>query len=268
MSGEVIAAIEDEDFEGKILNFKSLKLLLAHKTGSSRFCQRLLSFDGLELSDDSMIWPQLRTLQVVSLQFRPPDANLKQQLLAACTANDFDIVEELLSQPLNPNLSDEISNWTALHFAAWNGSSESVLLLLEAKAYVDKAASGSVGAGVAPIHLAAERGHAEVVSWLLDAGANKDRKADDGSTPLILASRYGHAKAVRLLLKVGSHIERATTCGATALIFAVQHNHEEVVRLLLESGANKNNASGDAGLSPQHVAAVCGHFEVARLLHR
>ena len=269
VSGEVIAVIQAEDFEGTV---KALKLVLAPRLDCSRFRQRLVSQDGLELCDNALVLPPAN-LQMILLQLRLPDTKQQEQLVAACNANEFDLVECLLSQPLDPNLKDELSDWMALHFAAWHGSLESACLLLEAHASVDGAANGPVGAGVAPIHLAAEKGNIEVVRLLLDAGANKDITANDGSTPLLLAARFGHTEVVHLLLTAGANKDQPTTdLGATPLLLAVQHSHVEVVRLLLEARANQDNRATElAGLrgprlSPSRVAAVCGHLEIAHLL--
>ena len=251
VSGEVIAALQADDFEGTV---KALKNILGPTVECSRFRQRLITEDGLELHDDVQLWAPMN-LQVILLQLRA-DTKQQEQLLAACSGNDF-----------NPNLGGQLCDWTALHCAAFNGSLESVCLLLDAHANINKAAKGSSGGGVAPLHLAAEKGHVEVVRLLLDAGANRDKTANDGSTPLTLAARYGHAEVVCLLLEAAANTDQATTdLGATPLHFAVQHRHVEVVRLLLAAGANRNIASRGRGLSPLHVAAACGHFEVAHLL--
>ena len=47
--------------------------------------------------------------------------------------------------------------------------------------------------------LASDAGHAGVVSLLLDAGANKGLRDNNGRTALILASRAGHVEVLSLL---------------------------------------------------------------------
>ena len=58
--------------------------------------------------------------------------------------------------------------------------------------------------GEAPIHKAAENGHDKVVSLLLEAGADKDIKNNDGDATLHLATREGYDKIVSLLLEAGA----------------------------------------------------------------
>jgi hypothetical protein len=58
--------------------------------------------------------------------------------------------------------------------------------------------------GVGPIHMAALRGHGEVIRQLVAAGANVSAPTRvDGSTPLHLASGQGHEAAVRVLVRIG-----------------------------------------------------------------
>ena len=49
------------------------------------------------------------------------------------------------------------------------------------------------GFGMAPLHYACNRDHADVVEALLSKGADVDAKTSFGDTPLYLACRCGHA---------------------------------------------------------------------------
>jgi ankyrin repeat protein len=57
--------------------------------------------------------------------------------------------------------------------------------------------------GETPLRLAAERESEEVVSMLLDAGADPLSKTADRITPLRAAAEMGHADVVRLFLATG-----------------------------------------------------------------
>jgi ankyrin repeat protein len=68
------------------------------------------------------------------------------------------------------------------------------------------ASPGLVGSGGA-LHLAAKRGDARAVRWLLDRGADPNARWghwDAEVTALHLASAQGHAAVVRLLLEAGA----------------------------------------------------------------
>lgn len=52
-----------------------------------------------------------------------------------------------------------------------------------------------------PIHLAAIRGHVDILRALSDAGAPVDIRDVDENTPLHYASEYGHADCIIFLAK-------------------------------------------------------------------
>jgi ankyrin repeat protein len=89
----------------------------------------------------------------------------------------------------------------ALHVAAWKGHSDVLAVLLEAK--VDPNARARSYAVFSPLHFAAIEGHAEVVRQLIDAGA--DTAALDGRrgiTALEMAEAGKH-EAVAAILRGG-----------------------------------------------------------------
>ena len=53
--------------------------------------------------------------------------------------------------------------------------------------------------GFAPLHVACENGHVEIVKLLLQEGANKNQISKEGSTPLSLACKFGHREVVSVL---------------------------------------------------------------------
>ena len=71
---------------------------------------------------------------------------------------------------------------------------------------------------------------------LLQAGADKDRRRDDGMTALMLASSTGRLRVARLLLEAGADKECSRQDGVTAQLLASSNEHLKVARLLLEAG--------------------------------
>jgi ankyrin repeat protein len=52
-----------------------------------------------------------------------------------------------------------------------------------------------------PLHIAASQGKAEAVRTLLELGADKNAKDDQGQTALELAKKYNHSVIVEILLQ-------------------------------------------------------------------
>ena len=105
------------------------------------------------------------------------------KLLMACATYRYEEVERLLQKPLAPDFTRDFG-WTALHTAAWAGSSKCISLLLEAQADLDR----QDWFGSTPLYLAAERNQLEAVWLLVAAGADESKAANDGSRPLDIAA--------------------------------------------------------------------------------
>jgi len=114
--------------------------------------------------------------------------------------------------------------------------------------------------------LASCNGHVNVVSLLLNKGAEVSVSGADG-TPLMLASCNGHVDVVRLLLDRGAAVNMKARDvvnwdgDLTAIGLALENRHMQVVGLLLDKGAEME----PNGLT---LASECGDLEVIRLMLR
>ena len=73
---------------------------------------------------------------------------------------------------------------------------------------------------------------------LLGHGADADKATtDDGVTPLLTASTRGHASIVTALIEAGAAVNLAMHDGATPLFFASQQGHTKMAAALLAAGA-------------------------------
>ncbi|KAM6905203.1 caskin-2 [Xenentodon cancila] len=155
-----------------------------------------------------------------------------------------------------------------LHYAAWQGKAESVLMLLRSGASVN----GTSLDGHIPLHLAAQYGHYEVSEMLLQHQSNPCLVNKAKKTPLDLACEFGRAKVAQLLLNSnmvaalleGERKETTDSAYTTPLHLAARNGHKDVIRLLLKAGIdiNKTTKSGTA----LHEASLYGKTEVVRLL--
>ena len=72
----------------------------------------------------------------------------------------------------------------------------------------------------------------EQAEILLDSGASPNFVGPDLRTPLITASAEGHAEMVSLLLQYGADATKASKSGNTPLDYAKFYNHTAVVEML------------------------------------
>eukprot|EP00262_Sarcandra_glabra_P001580 TRINITY_DN11714_c0_g1_i4.p1 TRINITY_DN11714_c0_g1~~TRINITY_DN11714_c0_g1_i4.p1 ORF type:complete len:496 (+),score=42.80 TRINITY_DN11714_c0_g1_i4:441-1928(+) len=144
-----------------------------------------------------------------------------------------------------------------------------------------------------PLHFAAAKGHNEIVSLLVENGADVNSRNYCGQTALMHACRYGHWEVVQTLLLFRSNVTRADYLnGRTALHFAAVNGHVRCIRLVvadfipsapyeaLASLANGDRGEGsslstltkfvnkaaDGGTTALHMAALNGYFDCVQLL--
>ena len=118
--------------------------------------------------------------------------------------------------------------------------------------------------GLAALAAAAFRGDAEAVKEIMVKGTNPD--ASYGSdTPLQIASERGHDQVVAFLLKQGARINAVDSMGDTPLSAAAANGHAKVVRILLDYGAELNHQNLD-GWTPFWWAVTCGRTEMVKML--
>ncbi len=117
--------------------------------------------------------------------------------LNAVIEDSIAIVQILLDHGANIHIQDK-EGWSALHFASQNQSVEMTKLLLEKGSLVD-----SMDAyGNTPLWRAVfnSRGRGEVIRLLLKAGADKERKNNQGVSPLDLANTIANYDVKQFLV--------------------------------------------------------------------
>ena len=84
-----------------------------------------------------------------------------------------------------------------------------------------------------PLHLAAQYEHDEVLTELIEAGANKNARDHQNCTPLMLAAKYGSIKALSALLVRNAKYSLLDYRKWTALHYASFYNQPKIVRHLV-----------------------------------
>jgi ankyrin repeat protein len=116
-----------------------------------------------------------------------------------------------------------------------------------------------------PMHIAASKGHANVLSLLLEHGADLDSRTSYGQTPMHRAFWFGELEAGQYLLDRGADIHAQGYDGRSSLYLAGQVENLEIARILLERGAAINTPD-NGGWTPLYAAVYRGKIRVVRLL--
>ncbi|CAG8898977.1 unnamed protein product [Penicillium egyptiacum] len=153
------------------------------------------------------------------------------------------VVENILSdEHVDVNTEHESSrpalksSRPALSAACLGGQSDVVTLLLDKGANIN---SYHRLHGTA-LHTALVYGHQDVVPILLEKGADVNIAGEHHAPALYMASHLGNPAIVLSLLERGADVNYNHERQGTALYRACRSGHPKVVKILLESGANVN----------------------------
>lgn len=202
------------------------------------------------------------------------DRSLSSQLFAASIAGDLTQIHYLLSlgapvdQPaLVQNLYTSFKPakpgyLTPLAGAATHHQLAAVQLLLSCGAQIDPSIRQSSSS---PLHQACKVDDVETVTYLLEAGAEINRRNCFNVTPLMYAVKYGSWGLVDLLLSYSPELAARDFIQTTVVHWAVWRRDAAVMRSLLQAGANADSKMADRS-RPLHLAASCGYEEVINVL--
>lgn len=114
-----------------------------------------------------------------------------------------------------------------------------------------------------PMHMAVRQGNPEIVTTLLKAGADPNKRYL--SPFIIVAGLNGHVEVVKILLEAGADVNACDLSGRTALDWAASNGHAEVVRIFLSPYTDKNKCVAKCRI-PLLEAAYFGHADVVGVL--
>jgi ankyrin repeat protein len=121
--------------------------------------------------------------------------------------------------------------------AVSSGNAELVEHLLN----LDVAPNGTAGSSenqFMPIMAATALGDTNMVSLLVEKGAEVNVKNASHTTPLMFAAMNGHTEAVRLLLSYGAEVNTVNQMGRTAAMFAAADGSTQILELLVAHHAD------------------------------
>jgi len=166
-------------------------------------------------------------------------------------------------------IGSSVSMHANLIDAAREGDVERFEELLQKKA--DPNVLYNEEAGLALLHsLAADAGAMdggeEIVKKLLQYGADPEIQDNQGFTPLHFAIFGNQDNVVSMLLQNGANPNIASDdFNETPLHIAAFNRSEDISKILLENGADPN-AENHAGETPLHIAASRGYADIFKLL--
>jgi cytohesin len=191
------------------------------------------------------------------------DENGHSMLAVAVARGKLEQVRWLLQRKrVNPDFSTT-RGWRPLHFAAQSGHADIASCLIEIGADVDATTSN----GWTALHQAAFNGHADVVAVLLASGADATQRTDDGDNPLHSAAYNGFLGICRMLIEAtgGSLLDIKSKKSWTALHQACANGHYELAVFLTKQGASIELA-GARGRTSLHWAAMHDHADILKYL--
>ncbi|PAA70813.1 hypothetical protein BOX15_Mlig012742g1 [Macrostomum lignano] len=190
-------------------------------------------------------------------------SELKTQFLKAASSGNSRVVKRLLTK-LNCNVGRLFDNngRTGLHLAAWRGHQNVVKLLIEFKANPNVRDS----LGNTPALRAAWQGQTETLRYLLQHGANPDLQNQIGRSPLHVAAENGHLDCSKLLVRFGAHVDLGDRQGYSPVHSAAEKGLSTTLDVLIRSGAQVDLPTSDGRVTPLHISAGYGHLEAVRTL--
>ena len=119
--------------------------------------------------------------------------------------------------------------------------------------------------GRSPLSSASFCGYTNIVSMLLDAGAEINQSSNDGFTPLCVASQQNHLPIVKELLSRGADMNKSTNFGSSPAYKAAEKGNIDVLTFFISKGVDVGQ-KGVNKYSLLHIAALNNHHSLVELL--
>ena len=176
----------------------------------------------------------------------------------------------LLLQQDNVDVNSQNSaGVTALHVACERGITAMVKALLLVKGIEKDKTDERMNT---PMHTACVSGEKDVVSTLIDNGANVMKKNNDKMTPLHVATVERKLEIVKIILNMCAEkkkklLKTKGKDGNSPFLLAVKTGDEEIVKFFLDNGANVADKN-DNHTNALHLAASLNKVNIMELVYQ
>lgn len=183
-----------------------------------------------------MLYPGL-----ISSAMPPPDEAKEESerhwksvaFRGAVERGQFETVEEMLAEGINPNYKPEGASWSVLMIAADKGHLQLVQRFVKGTGRMPKVDEQDAN-GFQAIMMASAKGHLEITKLLLEKGADSNAKCKAGETSLMMAAAMGHVDVVRALLEANADPNEVDSNEMNAVKKAARAGNVDCLKLLLE----------------------------------
>ncbi|KAM9823593.1 ankyrin repeat and sterile alpha motif domain-containing protein 1B [Neosynchiropus ocellatus] len=242
---------------------KEHELLEAARTGNVALVEKLLTGRKGLLGSGSGSIPLPNLLSMwKGLNVNCTDSSGYTPLHHASLNGHRDVVLKLIQFEASTDVADS-KGCVPLHLAAWRGDVDIVRILIHHRPSHCRVNQQNHEMETA-LHCAAQYGHSEVVSVLLQELTDPTMRNSRQETPLDLAALYGRLQVVCMLVDAHPNLMTCHTRRHTALHLAARNGHYSTVQTLLEAGMDVNCVTENG--SALHEAALYGKMDVVRLL--
>jgi len=159
-------------------------------------------------------------------------------ILDAANKKDFQAAKKILEVLSPEHKSNALAkNPEVLHIAIRNKDSDFACWLIEQFKESSLSLDEYDSAGWTPALLAAGMGLSQVLSVLINSGADYNKSSRDGAIPIIVAAQNGHLESVKKLVDANADVNKQDQYGKTAIELALHIEHFDVAMYLKNHGA-------------------------------
>ncbi|CAL1263953.1 unnamed protein product [Larinioides sclopetarius] len=122
----------------------------------------------------------------------------------------------------------------------------------------------SKSSDISALDLAVLNGHVEVVSYLIDCGADVNAARHDGTTALEIAVTKNRKNIVNILINKNAEI--SVEKERRYLLSAISSGHEDIVEYFLVRNPSNGAPRPESQEYPLHTAVLIGHLNIVKML--